>query len=58
LFRQLALEEVANNCRDLGSLDFGREMPGFERVDFGVRLVALGRLCIGWQEERIIRRPT
>lgn len=57
LVRQLALEDVADDRRDLGSLAFEREMAGFEQVDFGVRLVALERLCTGWQEERIILAP-
>jgi hypothetical protein len=38
------LEEVADDCRDLGSLAFERQMAGFEQVDFRARLVALERL--------------
>ena len=57
MFRQLALEEVADDRRDLGSLAFEREMTGLEQVDLGVRMVALERLRAGRQEERIVLAP-
>ena len=45
MFRQLALEEVANDCRGLGSLDFGREMAGFERRSAGRAWTPVHRLA-------------
>ncbi len=57
MFRQLALEEVADNRCDLRSLAFECEMTSFEQVHFGVRMVASGCLSAGRQEEGIVLTP-
>ena len=57
LLRKLAGEEVADNCRDLRSLAFQREMAGIEQVYFSVRVIAFEGLGAGRQEKRIVLAP-
>jgi len=57
LLRQLAGEKIADDCCDLKSLAFQREMSGIEEVNFGVWVVAFEGLSTSRQEERIVLAP-
>jgi hypothetical protein len=52
-----AIEEVANDRRDLRPATLEREMAGIEQTDFGLRVVALERFRAGRQKERIVLAP-